>query len=147
MVSALRSRGCRLAVLSSGLDLLVDRVAKMLDFECYFCNELGFSPEGFADGHVSIRVGWNDKPKLLPVICRRFGVSPEKVAVVGDGSGDAPLFPLVGLSVAFNAPPEVEVCADLAVRDKDARALLPVLLPRLTKGTGGCARGGAMAIR
>jgi len=130
LVSALRERGCRLAVLSSGLDLLVRRVADPLGFELCLCNELGFSA-GVIDGRVTINVGWDGKPEQLPVICRRFGVMAAEVAMVGDGSGDAAVFPLVGFGVAFNADPEVEARADAAVRHEDARALLPVLLPRL----------------
>ncbi|ACA59340.1 phosphoserine phosphatase-like hydrolase [Candidatus Desulforudis audaxviator MP104C] len=128
-IGALRREGYRLALLSSGLDVLAHRVAEKLGFEVCISNRLGFT-NGVLDGRVSIYVTWDGKPRHIPGICRLFGVEPSETAAIGDSAGDAFLFPEVGLGVAFNADPKVAVQADIAVEDDDLRALLPLFTPR-----------------
>ncbi len=123
----LRRRGVRMAILSSGLDLLAVPVAEKLGMDLCVANGLGFT-DGIVDGSVRIRVPWHGKPDQLPYICRSLQVDPDEVAVVGDGVGDAPLFPMVRLGVAFNARPEVEAQADIAVKGENVESLVPVLL-------------------
>ncbi|MBC7106755.1 MAG: HAD hydrolase family protein, partial [Firmicutes bacterium] len=128
--------GIRLAILSSGLDLLAARVARDLGCAVWAANELG-ARDGYLDGRVRIRVGWHGKPARLPWVCRKLGVRPHEVAVVGDGAGDALLFDRVGLAVAFNpADEEVARRADVVVRGEDLRAVLPVLLEHLAPEAG-----------
>lgn len=123
----LKQKGVRMAILSSGLDLLAEPVAARLGVDLCVANGLGFT-DGIVDGSIRIRVPWHGKPDQLPCICRALGVIPDEVAVVGDGVGDAPLFPLVRLGVAFNADPEVEAHAHVAVKSENVQALVPVLL-------------------
>ncbi|WP_445348692.1 HAD family hydrolase [Desulforudis sp. DRI-14] len=136
VAGTLRAFGVRTAILSSGLDVLVRRVAGLLGVERYIANELGFTA-GVADGRVTINVGWDGKPEHLLPLCRAWGVHPSEVAVVGDGVGDAPLFPMVGLGVAFNAAPDVASEAHLALEGDDLRVLLPVLFGRMKGETAG----------
>lgn len=128
-IAVLKQEGYRLALLSSGLDVLAQRVAVRLGFEVCISNRLGFA-DGVLDGRVSIHVTWDGKPRHIPGICRFFGVEPSETAAIGDSAGDAFLFPEVGLSVAFNAGPEVAAKADAMVEDDDLRALLPLFAPR-----------------
>ena len=132
-VDALRRQGYRLALLSSGLDVLAGRVAAALGFELCIANSLGLR-DGTLDGRVTIHVTWDGKPRHVAGICRRLKVEPREVAAIGDSMGDALVFPEVGLGIAFNATPEVEARADYHVRDDDLRAILPLLTPR--SGTG-----------
>lgn len=125
-VTALRRAGCRLAILSSGLDVLAERVRKHCSFDMVLANRLIFR-DGMVTGEVEVKVGWHGKPEGLRHICRWFGTHPGEVAVVGDGVGDAPLFPLVKVGVAFNAPPEVAAQAHVAVQGEDLRVVLDVL--------------------
>ncbi len=128
-IEVLKQEGYRLALLSSGLDVLAHKVAARLGFEVCVSNQLGFSNE-VLDGRVSIYVTWDGKPRHIPGICRLFGVEPSETAAIGDSAGDAFLFPEVGFGVAFNAGREVAAQADIAVEDDDLRALLPLFTPR-----------------
>ncbi|MDA8096330.1 MAG: HAD family hydrolase [Desulforudis sp.] len=123
----LKGAGLRMAILSSGLDLLANPVAERLSMDLCLANGLGFTDD-VLDGSVQIRVPWHGKPDQLPLICRTLDVEPGEIAVVGDGVGDAPLFPMVGLGVAFNATPDVEALADVSIRNADIRTLIPFLL-------------------
>lgn len=124
--ATLKAAGLKLAILSSGLDLLANPVGQKLGMDLCLANGLGFSND-ILDGTVQIRVPWHGKPDRLPMICQTLGVEPSEVAVVGDGVGDAPLFPMVGLGVAFNASPDVEAMAHVSVRSTDLRTLIPLL--------------------
>ncbi|KUK40913.1 MAG: Phosphoserine phosphatase-like hydrolase [Clostridia bacterium 62_21] len=122
-VATLRRSGCRLAILSSGLDILAERVREICGFDLALANRLVFRNDVLT-GEVEVRVGWYGKPEGLQYICRCLGTHPGETAVVGDGVGDAPLFSLVRLGVAFNAPPEVAAAAHLAVEGDDLRVIL-----------------------
>ncbi|MEW6446699.1 MAG: HAD family phosphatase [Bacillota bacterium] len=130
VVAALKERGIKLALLSSGLDILVSRVARELGFDMWIANGLGFTG-GIVDGRVNIRVTWDGKADHLDSICRFFQAAPEETAAVGDSHGDIPLFEQVGLGVAVNAEPAVCACAHLSLECSDLRELLPVLTPYL----------------
>lgn len=56
-------------------------------------------------------------------------VAPHDCAAVGACPTDAPLFGSVGLSVAFNAQPEVSALATTSVEGDDLRAVIPALQP------------------
>ncbi|RDV84078.1 HAD family hydrolase [Ammonifex thiophilus] len=133
LVAALKERGVRTFLLSSGLDLLASRVAEELGFDCWVANGLGFT-QGRVDGRVFIRVPWHGKPQHVPDFCSRFGLRPEELAAVGDSCGDVPLFSRVGLAVAVSAPPEVREQAHIQV--EDLQALLPAVAPLLPDGEG-----------
>lgn len=127
-IDALKEKGIRLALLSSGLDILARRVAEDLGFDYYIANGLGFS-YGRADGRVHIRVPWEGKVDHLEAICGVFGARPQEIAAVGDSHGDVPLFTRVGLSIAVNAEPAVSAAAHVSLECRDLRAILPLLTP------------------
>jgi phosphoserine phosphatase len=129
-IKALKEKGLKIALLSSGLDILAARVAADLGFDIFLANGLGFTNERL-DGRVHIRVSWDGKPKHLDNICGLIGTTPMETAAVGDSHGDVPLFTRVGLGIAVNAEPDVSACAHLSIECRDLRALLPVLAPYL----------------
>lgn len=130
LVGRLKERGVRLALLSSGLDILVARVAEELGFDVWVANGLGFT-NGVVDGRVHIRVPWDGKPAHLDSICRFFRTTPAETAAIGDSHGDVPLFERVGLGIAVNAEPTVCACAHLSLNCSDLQELWPVLSPHL----------------
>jgi len=130
LIAALKERGVRLALLSSGLDILVSRAAKELGFDMWIANGLGFTGD-MVDGRVQIRVTWGGKAEHVGSICRFFRAEPRETAAVGDSHGDLPLFAQVGLGVAVNAEPPVNACAHISLECLDLRELLPVLSPYL----------------
>ncbi|MCL6560195.1 MAG: HAD family phosphatase [Firmicutes bacterium] len=129
-VAALKQKGVKLALLSSGLDILATRVAEELGFNLCIANGLGFTDERI-NGQVQIQVPWDGKPMYLSTICGLFGTTPAETAAIGDSHGDVPLFERVGLGIAVNAEPEVSAFAHVSLQCEDLRALLPVLLPYL----------------
>ncbi|MDI6631565.1 MAG: HAD-IB family phosphatase, partial [Thermoanaerobacteraceae bacterium] len=129
-VAALKEKGVRLALLSSGLDILAARVAEELGFDVWIANGLSFTG-GVVDGWVQIRVPWDGKPAHLNAICRMFGATLLETAAVGDSHGDVPLFERVGLGIAVNAEPDICARAHVSLECLDLRELLPVFAPYL----------------
>jgi hypothetical protein len=70
-------------------------------------------------------------------LCRRIGVEPDNVAVLGDMFNDMQMFAVAGFSIAMGqSPPEVKTAAKAvspAGNDADgfARAVQEILLPRI----------------
>lgn len=130
LVATLKTRGVRLALLSSGLDILVRRVAAELGFDVWVANGLSFT-NGAVDGRVHIQVPWDGKPAHVDPICRFFRITPGETAAIGDSQGDVPLFSRVGLGIAVNAEPAVCACAHMSICCEDLRELWPILEPHL----------------
>ncbi len=125
---AQKTAGRKIALLSSGLTLITDRVqdefGDIADF--VLANEVLFR-FGRATGRVAVRVPWKGKAEALDQVVKALGVPPERMAHVGDGSGDIPVFRRVALSVAtVDAPEEVKQAASTVLTSVDLRSLLLV---------------------
>lgn len=125
---ALKAGGRKIALLSSGLTLVTDRVqhefGDIADF--VLANEVLFR-FGRATGRVAVRVPWAGKGEALDLVVAALGVPPERMAHVGDGSGDIPVFRRVALGVAtIDAPEEVRGAAQFVLSSVDLTSLLLV---------------------
>lgn len=70
----------------------------------------------------------------LARLLARHRILPSDAVHVGDGWADAELFPKVGLGVALNSElPEVDRAADVVLKTRDLRDLLPILRTRTPK--------------
>ena len=126
--AALRTAGVRLAIVSSGLSALAERVATDLDVELHRANELHVDGGRFT-GEATLRVPVGDKGPAFRETVTSLDVPFETVVAVGDGTGDADMFRLAGLGVAFCPLSfEVEDAADAVIDVPDMRRLLPLVL-------------------
>jgi len=125
---ALRAAGVRLAIVSSGLSALAERVATDLDIELRRANELHVDGGRFT-GEATLHVPVGDKGPAFRETVTSLDVPFETVVAVGDGTGDADMFRLAGLGVAF-CPLSFEVAdaADAVIDVPDMRHLLPLVL-------------------
>jgi len=127
VIRALRDRGYKLFLVSSGLVLLAERVANECKFEKYWANELEVDKDGKIIGKCIINVDYHSKDKILGHICENWGLSPENIAAVGDSSGDIPLFEKCGSKFVIRpSDDKVERAADEVLDDG-----LPDLLDKL----------------
>ncbi len=127
-VGALRNAGIHVAILSGGLDLLANNIARRLGIEFVLANHLGHR-NGILTGDVDVRVGWGEKAVEIGTICNHFNVALDETAFIGDGKNDVSVFRVVGLAIAF-LPREEEVAAaaDVVVREEDLRSVLNHIL-------------------
>lgn len=113
VIRALRDRGYKLFLLSSGLALLAERVAHECKFEKYWANEIKVDRDGKIIGKCVINVDYHSKAKFLDRICENWELSRENIAAVGDSSSDIPLFEKCGVKFAIRpSDDKVERAAD-----------------------------------
>lgn len=91
LVRALKARGVKVVLISSGLDLLAARLAEELGFDGFVANGLA-ARNGHLTGEPVVRVSPDEPGKLkrdhLLRFAARYGCRREAVAAVGDGPGD-----------------------------------------------------------
>lgn len=91
LASYLRANGCRTALVSSGLNVMAERVTSIADFEYVFVNELEVS-QGIMTGGVKVNVSIDDetmtKRAIVRALAEGHGLKGAEVAAVGDNWGD-----------------------------------------------------------
>lgn len=91
LVKHLRERGVKLALISSGLSILADRVMQVARFDYVFANELEVSG-GMMTGGVKVNVSIDDpnmtKKAIVSRIAASIGLGSSEIAAVGDNWGD-----------------------------------------------------------
>lgn len=121
----LRNKGVKITLLSAGLLLIAERIAKEIGVDGYVANELEIS-DGKLTGKVKIHVSINNKGEILEKLLKKFDAKPSECIAVGDDQTMIPVFRRVGLSIAFNPQnKEVERNADVTVKEKTLKAILP----------------------
>ncbi len=124
-IATLNDHGIKTAILSGGLDIMADDIARRAGIEYVLTNKLGIKDDVLT-GTVENLIGWAEKAKYIHTILDHFDVTLEETAFVGDGRNDMSVLSIVGLSIAFN-PEDQEVAdtAQIVIRENDLRAILP----------------------
>jgi phosphoserine phosphatase len=128
-VAQLRRRGMRCVIVSGGLDLTARRIASENGFDGYAANSVECDPSGRLTGEGVLRVELTNKRKALRRFQEKYGVPEERTVAIGNSFVDVSMFDGSGLSIAFNPIDDfVEKNADVVVRSKDLRTVLPPIL-------------------
>jgi phosphoserine phosphatase len=127
LVSQLRARGIRTALVSGGFTFFTERLRKKLGFDDTLANELEIV-DGRITGHVrgSI-VGAAAKAGFLERLCQEMGVAARHAIAVGDGANDLPMLRSAGLSVGYHAKPAVQAEAQVIINHSGLDAVLAFL--------------------
>jgi len=128
VIPTLRKAGFKVVLLSAGLSLVTERINREIGVDDFLSNEL-IVKDGFLTGEMKVNVSFNNKDEALRPIVQRFDAKMDECAAVGDDETMIPLFEKVGLKIAFNPSSKlVERHADVVIRSKDLREVLPHLL-------------------
>lgn len=104
----LRASGTKLAIVSSGLSILADRVLQVAKFDYVFVNELE-TEGGLMTGGVRVNVSIDDPALTKKAIVRRLaaelGASKGAIAAVGDNWGDHGMIEEAGMKFFVNRMP------------------------------------------
>jgi len=127
-IATLRNHRINTAILSGGLDIMADDIARRSGIEYVLTNKLGIK-DGVLTGTVENIIGWAEKADHIQTIIDHFDTTLEETAFVGDGRNDISVLSVVGLSIAFN-PEDQEVAdsAQVVIRENDLRAILPHII-------------------
>jgi phosphoserine phosphatase len=113
--------------ISTGINLLTDRVEEDLKFDRIYSNIL-LSKNGCLTGRTDILISYDKKGVFLKKIAAQAGVKLEETIIVGDGPGDIPMAKLAGFSIAFNpSSKKLEEIVDYNCKTKDFREILSVV--------------------
>ena len=124
-IATLNRHGIKTAILSGGLDIMADDIARRAGIDYVLTNKLGIK-DGVLTGTVENIIGWAEKADHIQTILDHFAMTLEETAFVGDGRNDMSVLSVVGLSIAFNPEdPEVADSAQVVIRENDLRAILP----------------------
>lgn len=105
LVEDLRRSGARVAVISGGVDLVLDAVLPGLVFDAVHINRLTFDDEGRLHDGEATPYDRDHKATGLLALAERFGVPVERTAFVGDGPNDVAAARVAGLAIAWGAAP------------------------------------------
>ncbi len=127
LMTTLRARGIRTAILSGGFDYFARHLQARFGFDEVHANVLAIE-NGLATGQVSPPiVNGLRKRELLLSIAQQQGLTPQQVIAVGDGANDLPMLACAGMGVAFHAKPVVRQQASYNLRYVGLDGLLYLL--------------------
>jgi phosphoserine phosphatase len=131
-IKELHRHGYKLAIISGGLDIVVDHF--LGDVKKYFSyiviNRLKFDENDNLKG-IDIPPeydGWGENKNLvLKSIAEKEGISVDECVFIGDSNNDMDVIKEAGLGIAFNATPELSEAADVSVKERDLKNVLDIL--------------------
>ena len=107
LITTLRARGIRTAILSGGFNYFARCLQDRFGFDEYHANTLEIV-DGKATGKVVTEIVDGARKKhYLEQIAADMGIEHSQVIAVGDGANDLPMLGVAGLGVAFEAKPIV----------------------------------------
>lgn len=122
----LHERSVKTAIISAGLSILTDKVAKELGADIALSNELETN-DGRLTGRIKVKVAVNDKAQIVEQLATQLGIPLDEVALVGDRAFD--LSHPKCLRIAFKPKDEIaRQRADIIVDDDDLSRLLRYLV-------------------
>ena len=121
---ALKKAGRKILAVSGGFTIMTDRLAKELNLDYVFSNELVFK-DGKLDG-VTIHVD-SDKAKSAQVKIDEWKIKKDDIAVIVDGANDVKLFNICNLGIAFRAQDLVKDLATISLEEKDLTKIIPII--------------------
>ena len=122
--NALKRAGWKILAVSGGFTIMTDRLAKELNLDYVFSNELIFN-DNKLDG-VSIHVD-SDKAKSAKIKIDVCGEKKDDIVVIVDGANDIKLFDICGLGIAYRAQDLVKDLATVSLEEKDLSKILPII--------------------
>jgi len=124
----LKERGYLLAIISTGINLLLKRIKKKLNIDYLFCNEI-YERDGKLSVKINVSLDKNTKDKVLKELIKSIRIKKENIVVVGDSEDDYPMMKLAGFSILFNPQKDNDLIsakrfADVVVESKDLKDIL-----------------------
>ena len=127
-ISALKKEGYRTAIVSAGIDLLAERIARELKIDSQLANGFIMDRNGKLSGEGVLRVSLMDKGDAVEEMGHSKGVAKEDIFTVGNSQYDVSMFDRSGFGIAFNpSDSKVREKADAIVEEKDLFKIVNVI--------------------
>jgi phosphoserine phosphatase len=128
-VNALRAAGIKTVIITGGIDIVAERIARHYGFDDFLANGVECDEQGRVTGEGVLRVELKNKRAALESFLAKYSVTKERAASIGDSFIDIPMFEASGMSIAYNPSDEMVVRkATHVVRSQNLTAVLPYIL-------------------
>ncbi|MFW6120384.1 MAG: HAD-IB family phosphatase [Petrotogales bacterium] len=129
-ISFLKSHKIKTAIVSAGIDILADKVAKDVGIDYVFANGIKNDENGRLTGEGILNVQLKFKGKNVRNIAKKLGISLGRCAAVGNSCFDISMVEICGIGMAFNPADDcVRKSADIVIEGKDLSRLIPAFKP------------------
>lgn len=128
-VEALRAEGVEMAIVSGGVDVMAEQVARRLGIEHWAANGFEYDAEGHMTGEGIVRTPLNDKAAPVLRFAEELDVPLDRVLAIGNSLPDVSMFDVAGRSVAFH--PEDDYTREHAtwtIEDGPLDQMVPLVL-------------------
>ena len=127
-MAALKDHNIRTAIVSAGLYILAEKVAKKLDIDHVFANDIKTDKNGRLNGEGIVEVGLIHKDRNVIKLSNQLNIPLENIVAVGNSCFDIPMLEICGMGIAFNPEDDcIKEAADVVVEGKDLSKILPFL--------------------
>ena len=122
--NVLKQAGWKVLAVSGGFTIMTDRLAKELNLDYVFSNELIFNDDKL--NGVKIHVD-SDKAKSAKIKINEWDEKKDDTVVIVDGANDIKLFDICGLGIAYRAQDLVKDLATVSLEEKDLSKIIPII--------------------
>jgi len=128
-ISNLKEKKIKTAIVSAGLDILADKVAKKLGIDFVLSNGVKSDKFGRLSGVGILGVKLMYKDIAVKTLANRAKIPLKRIAAVGNSCFDIPMFKVTGLGIAFNSWDDcTKKAADIVINEKDLSKILPYIM-------------------
>ena len=124
LVATMRAHGADCLLISGGLDVFVEPVARALGFDGFRSNTLKIENGALTGRPGGPILDKHTKLQTLRETASDLGITPDQAATVGDGANDIPMLTAAGLGVAYRGKAAVVEAAPFRLDHADLAALL-----------------------
>jgi len=127
-ISFLKKYNIKTTIVSAGLDVLAERVAKQLSIDYVFANGVKTDKNGRLTGEGILNVKLKNKDEAIRNISKKLNIPLGNCAAIGNSCFDIPMFETCGIGIAFNPNDNcVRKYSDIIVEGKNLNKIIPVL--------------------
>ena len=127
-IKHLKENKIKTAIVSAGINVLADNVAKKLRIKDVLANGVKTDNNGYLNGIGILNVKLMYKDIAIKNLAKKSNINLENIVAVGNSCFDIPMFEVSGLGIAFNPEDEcTKKAADFVVLEKDLRKILPYI--------------------
>jgi phosphoserine phosphatase len=101
-IATLKAEGIELAIVSGGVDVMAQNVARRLGIPRVAANGFVYDADGHITGEGVVRTPLNDKAAPVVRFAQELGIPLERVLTVGNSLPDVSMFEAAGRSIAFH---------------------------------------------
>ncbi|KYK30320.1 MAG: hypothetical protein AYK22_04245 [Thermoplasmatales archaeon SG8-52-3] len=123
----LKQKNVKTAIVSAGLNLLANKIAKNLGIDYVKSNGIKIDENGRLTGEGILNVKLMYKDLAVKSLLKDLMIPLEQVASVGNSCFDIPMLEITALSIAFNPSDDCTIkAADFVFKEKDLSKILSV---------------------